>query len=335
MKLKILTAILLAVIFLMAGCDAVPVQNVTQPQQAAHESDPVLTVDGAVVTAAQANVYIYLMQRPYEETYGSGIWQENRSDGVNWEDWLLEEVKKQITEMEILSARARQAGMGLTEEEKTRADAGADAAFEAMGDRAADYGITADTVREIYEKSQLAGNYYASVTEGYGLSLSEDELAGCTGMTVQQIFIAREDESNLEGNQTQVELADSLQKRAVAGEDFETLARAYSSSNAQWKLSFNKEGYVFDTDGWLEEAFTDAAWKLETGEISPVIESSYGYHVLKCTDKDSEELKQQEANGLLEAKKRQAFAADYEGWLSAAVCTEEDGWKKLGILQED
>lgn len=126
-------------------------------------------------------------------------------------------------------------------------------------------------------------------------------------MTVQQIFIAEDDTEHLENGQTQKQLAEELGKWAAEGEDFETLAKAYSSKNAQWMLSFDGDGYVFDTDGWLEEDFTSAAWILQENEISPVIHTSYGYHVLKCTAVDSENLKEQAAEKRLNDKKGRLF----------------------------
>lgn len=318
------------------GCRSVPVSGEAVTQDETDQvAEAVMTIDGQPVTAEEVRIYLYLMQKPYEACYGSSIWQEQRKEGETWEQWLLEEVKRQIIELEILSSRAGQEGMELTDEEKASVDEKAEAAFDSMGDVSERYDITRETVRRVFEKSRLAGLYYETVMDNYDVTLSEDELSRCRAITVQQIFIAEDDETHLmETGQTQEQLAKQLMLRALDGEDFETLSKAYSSENAQWILSLNEEGYVFDTDAWLEENFTEAAWKLEENEISPVIHTSYGYHVLKCTAVDTDELKKQDEENKLKEKKQELFNADYEQWLQALEYTEEAAWQEIHVLEE-
>lgn len=316
------------------GCSAVPASGKTMPSGGSADVEAaVLTVNGRAVTSAEFSVYLYLMQKPYEDYYGSDIWKTKKEDGTPWEEWLMEEVRRQIVQMEILSRQAEKEGIALTDEEKQFADAAADAALNQMGDAAGGYGISASCIRSVYEKSKLAGIYYETAMAGYDFRLSEKELAGCRAMTVQQIFIAEEDAQHLKKGQTQLNLAEALAKRAVEGEDFETLSKAYSSDNAQWIFSFDENGYVFDTNGWLEEKFADKAWLLDEGEISSVIHTSYGYHVLKCAAVDTESLKQQAEEKKISDKKEAAFSADYEKWQQDVVVTEEAAWRKMHVLE--
>ncbi len=319
---------------LLRGCASVPASGeAVMQEESASERQTVMTIDGQPVTEEEVCVYLYLMQKPYETCYGSSIWALQREGGDSWEEWLMEEVKRQITELTILSSRAEQEDLKLTDKERISLEKDADAAFDSMGEVADRYGITRDTVRKVYEKSELAGLFYQTITDGYGLELSEGELSRCRAMTVQQIFIAEDDNTFLKDGQTQEQLATQLRKRASEGEDFETLAKAYSSDNAQWMLSFDDEGYVFDTDGWLEEEFVKEAWGLEPDGISPVIHTSYGYHVLKCVAVDSDELKQQAADRRLNEKKKKKFSADYEKWLQEVICTEEAAWQEIHVLE--
>lgn len=79
-----------------------------------------------------------------------------------------------------------------------------------------------------------------------------------------------------------------------AGEDFGELAKEYSED----RRSAQAEGVL----GWIEvggkmiQVFEEAVFELETvGEISEVLETSYGYHIIKLLDKEGiksfEELK--------------------------------------------
>ncbi len=76
--------------------------------------------------------------------------------------------------------------------------------------------------------------------------------------------------------------AEALRKRAVAGEDFAALARRYSQDqgNAQKGGDLGEFGR-----GDLLPALENAAFALEPGQISPVVESPFGLHIIKLESK--------------------------------------------------
>lgn len=335
MKRKSMTFILCVLLMmgLLGGCSAVETVSQLSPG-AEKEIKTVLTIGGETVTEPEAYVYLYLMQKPYETYYGAGLWQTQYSEGVTWREWLLDEVRRQIVEIEILCQRAEKEGLALTDEARAEAKQGAEAMMATLDDdTAGTYGLTEACITKVYEKSMLAGLYYQSVLDGYETALSDEEAAGCEAIDICQIFISTEDTAHLSEGQDQEQLAEELRKRAEDGEDFETLAKAYSSENTQIELIFDREGYVFDTDAWLEESFIKAAWELEAGQISAVIQTSYGYHVLKCAAVNSDSLKAQAQENKLNEKKKAAFLAEYEAWLADTVCTGEDTWQEMRIME--
>jgi parvulin-like peptidyl-prolyl isomerase len=69
-------------------------------------------------------------------------------------------------------------------------------------------------------------------------------------------------------------------ERVVAGEDFATLAAVLSEGpNAQQGGDLG-----FTARGQMVESFDEAVWILEVGEISEVVESHLGYHVIKVEE---------------------------------------------------
>ncbi len=76
--------------------------------------------------------------------------------------------------------------------------------------------------------------------------------------------------------------AEALRKRAAAGEDFASLARRYSQDegNAQKGGDLGEFGR-----GELLPALENAAFALKPGEVSPVVESPFGLHIIKLESK--------------------------------------------------
>ena len=71
-----------------------------------------------------------------------------------------------------------------------------------------------------------------------------------------------------------------MQKRAKAGEDFAALAKQYSKDarpRSGGDLNFFRRGQMVP-------AFEAAAFALKPNQISDVVESQFGFHIIKVTD---------------------------------------------------
>ncbi len=69
--------------------------------------------------------------------------------------------------------------------------------------------------------------------------------------------------------------ADRVRERAISGESFEDLVEEISEDGMDPEL-----GYYF-TYGTMVQEFEDASYALEEGEISEIVESQFGYHIIK------------------------------------------------------
>jgi peptidyl-prolyl cis-trans isomerase SurA len=78
-----------------------------------------------------------------------------------------------------------------------------------------------------------------------------------------------------------------LRERIMEGEKFSTLAVLYSEDRG----TSSKGGELgFRTADELDPAYADAAFSLQEGEVSSVVESAYGYHIIKLLERRDNEV---------------------------------------------
>lgn len=78
-----------------------------------------------------------------------------------------------------------------------------------------------------------------------------------------------------------------LRERIMEGEKFSTLAVLYSEDRG----TSSKGGELgFRTADELDPAYADAAFSLQEGEVSSVVESAYGYHIIKLLERRDDEI---------------------------------------------
>lgn len=146
---------------------------------------------------------------------------------------------------------------------------------------------------------------FAAMTAEGGAIESGDEallaiFRGDAFVRVKQIFIENDAGESVEDNRA---LADEVLAEYRGGVDFATLIGRYSED-----FSMPADGYYF-THGEMTAAFEAAAFALGEGEVSEVVESGDGFHILLRLPKDEsyitahfDELKSQYQNAQFYAK---------------------------------
>ncbi len=74
--------------------------------------------------------------------------------------------------------------------------------------------------------------------------------------------------------------AQEVLEKAKAGEDFEELIKEYNEDPGMEDEDY-KDGYEFTRDGSFVQSFKDASFEMKEGEISDLVASDYGYHIIK------------------------------------------------------
>jgi parvulin-like peptidyl-prolyl isomerase len=115
---------------------------------------------------------------------------------------------------------------------------------------------------------------------------------------VRHILIMTQGKSDQEKAAARTKIEDILAK-AKAGADFAELAKQYTEDTG----SKDSGGLYSDFPrGRMVKPFEDAAFSVPVGEISGVVETTYGYHILKVIDRKKETRTFEEVRPELESK---------------------------------
>jgi hypothetical protein len=98
---------------------------------------------------------------------------------------------------------------------------------------------------------------------------------------IQYIGCKRADAKIVRTREQALKVAEEVERRLKAGDDFAHLVVDFSDEpNASSRGgSLGRFGH-----GVMDKVFENAAFKLKPGEISPVIETSFGFHVIQRMD---------------------------------------------------
>jgi len=142
-------------------------------------------------------------------------------------------------------------------------------------------------------------------------------------------------------------LAETFRDKVLAGKDFAELARKYSDDQS----TAAKGGDLgFFTRGIMVEPFEKAAFSMKPGEVSDIVETPFGYHIIRCDayveagvkpladviDLVKSELAKEKAKKLAFEKARDAYNINRKkGSLDAAATENNLGVKETGLFSRN
>lgn len=256
-----------------------------------------MTVNGTPVLNSR-----YLYWLAYHCDYIQSIYQTYYGTAPDWNeaglvDIIREEAQGVASSAQVLMELYRQHNITMTEAQQQELDALLESyPQEELDKMLSSYGLTKEEYREIYSDNFLYTNLIAQVVPAPTEEQLRDYIKAHEVFGVKHILLktVSADQTDEAGNVTQSKEAYNAQRRQLAEqllaqlgqaddreELFDRLMEEHSEDGRgpDGKL-LSPEGYVFSEADSLVGGFREATLELEEGELSGLVETDYGYHIL-------------------------------------------------------
>ncbi len=294
--------------------------------------DEVFRIGSVSCTKPEVMVYLTNVQNRYEEVYGEEVWTISK-DGVTLEDNVRETVLARLAQVKTMYLLALEKEVSLEESEQALVRRAAEEYYQSLSERETELlGVKQDTIQTLYEEYALANKVYEYIIRDVNPEISDDE---ARTITVQHIFL-KTYSTDAEGNRQEFDAskkeeiykkACEIREEAAAGTDFAELAARYSEDSTV-TYSFGK--------GEMEQNFEEAAFNLETGEISQVVETEAGYHIIRCVNTFDREQTDLNKQTIVEQRRKEVFGQEYDTFAEGLVRQLNTKlWEEIHLLHDE
>lgn len=274
--------------------------------------DEVFRLEGYPCMKNEIMVYLANSENKYSEVFGKEIWDVPLANG-NLEDGYKDTILARIAQIKAMNLMAREHGVKLNDEEEAKVlTAGKDYFASLTGPEIAYLDIDLDTINELYREFAVANKLYQELTADINPEISDDE---ARTITVRTILI-KTYTSDANGNKKEFteeekkgayQRLQEIKRRIDEGESFEILASDYNEdTNSEYSFGW----------GIMPESFENAAFNLGVGEVSDIVETEYGYHLIQCVTTFNPTETDANKEKIVEQRRQEAFENEYKQYVT-------------------
>lgn len=242
------------------------------------DKDVLATVNGKTILKNDYDKSLAYYKDYVEYQYGEGTWETEATKGLTYKEYYEDYVMDTMTYRLLLLDAAEKEGFTATEEDKQHELENFKVYFQNDEDYKAylqQSGMTEVNLLKELEKDIMINHYVLEKIEN--LKPTDDEL--------KTIFDDLKMNEQIKASHILVNTEEEAQKvieRINKGEDFAALAKELSVD-----LASGANGGDLDYFNYAKmvQPFSEAAFALEIGEVSAPVQTDFGYHIIKLTDK--------------------------------------------------
>ena len=306
MRLKKLMAAAMC-IFLLAGalCGCDKKIYITTGLKA----DEIFKLSGEPCSLAEILLVLMTEKSRYEEDLGVDIWSYNSADGdKNLEDEIKSKVKTQLAELKTIELLADKEKIALSDSDSEKLKSAAKEYYESLSEETIELlGVTEEDVLSLYTSFYKADKVYEKLTSDVNPEISDEE-ARVIQVRYMLFPTCNIDES---GQKIPLEEQDKLLVQQEAAEALKELDSGNDFSRVCAKYTGEAINAYISRDN-IQEAIENVVFELESGQISPIIETSDGYYIFMSVSVYFESQTVDNKVKMQEEYKREAYSQVYK-----------------------
>lgn len=295
--------------------------------------DEVFRIETMSCTLPEVMVYLTNTQDQYESVYGKEIWKTGLND-ITLEESVKDTVLAQLAQIKTMNLLAQQHGVELDEAELKMVREAAGAYFGMLNQAEREsMQVTEDTIFNLYAEFALANKVYEFIIKDINPEISDDE---ARTITVQDILIKT---FSMDGTGKRIEYdADEKQQAKQQAQEILELARQEDSDFEDLLITYSEgeKGTHSFGKGEMDPDYEEAAFNLETGEISDIVEAGDGYHIIRCISTFNREETDANKVKIVEKRREEVFGQEYDVFVkSLARSLNEELWETVSFIENE
>lgn len=270
----------------------------------------VVTVGKEKVLYSEAMIYFKYIQAQYESNFGNKIWTYDFGE-QNFGDMAKQEIINMIAQTKIIGTQAEKYNIVLTDDEEVLIQENADTFLAGLtADDIEQYGLTEEAAQLFYRDNMLYEKVFDAATMNVNTEVSDKE---AKQITVQHLLVLST-EKDKDGKSIPM----SKEKKAEAYAKVKDLLKQAKKTDdflafAQANTDDSEVEYTFGA-GEMDQEFEKVAFELKPGELSNIVETTYGFHIIYCVSNFDEDATLEKKEEIIEVRQDEAFQKLYEEW---------------------
>lgn len=328
---KLCLCLMICMLCTMAGCG--DDENKKVVLTTGFEKNEVFRIEDVSCMLPEIMVYLTNTQNQYEQVYGEEIWETGVGD-ITLEENVKDIVLAKIARIKTLNLMAKENNVKLNDAEMNKVKVAADEYYDSLSEAERELlKIDKALITNLYQECALADKVCVYILEDINPEVSDDE---ARSVTVEHIFMKT---YMLDGSGKKVAYTDAMKQKvydemkdvldmAQSGEhSFKSLMDEYNEAELN-TISFGK--------GEVDKAFEEAAFNMETNELSNIVEGEDGYYIIKCINTFDREETDANKLKIMEERKKEAFYQEYESFVASLTRDLNDRlWEDVSFIHDE